>query len=63
MYPGGFKEKGYRDIMLTKPELAVRMAVERMLPKNRLASRLKTRLRLFRGTEHKHAAQKPVAVK
>ena len=63
LYPGGFKEKGYRDIMQTKPELAVRMAVERMLPKNRLASRLKTRLRLFRGTEHKHAAQKPVAVK
>ncbi|HNW93016.1 MAG TPA: 50S ribosomal protein L13 [bacterium] len=63
LYPDGFKEKGYREIMQLKPELAVRMAVERMLPKNKLGSKMKTRLRLFRDAEHKHAAQKPVAVK
>lgn len=63
MYPRGFKERSYTEVMQKTPELAVRLAVERMLPKNRLASRLKKRLRVYRGVEHKHAAQKPAAVK
>jgi large subunit ribosomal protein L13 len=59
LYPGGLKEIPYKDLMVTKPELAMKVAVKRMLPKNKLASRMITRLRIFKGAEHDLAAQNP----
>jgi large subunit ribosomal protein L13 len=59
LYPGGLKEIAYKDLMVTKPELAMHVAVKRMLPKNKLASRMITRLRVFKGAEHDLAAQNP----
>jgi large subunit ribosomal protein L13 len=58
-YPGHLKETKYRVLMATKPELAVKLAVKGMLPGNSLSRRQLTRLKVFAGAEHKHAAQKP----
>ena len=58
-YPGGLKETRYDRLMKQKPELAMRLAVRGMLQKNTIANWQLTRLRVFRGAEHTHAAQKP----
>lgn len=60
-YPGGLKEVRYDRIMKIKPEFAMMQAVRGMLQKNKLGSAQLTRLRVFRGAEHSHASQKPVA--
>lgn len=59
---GGLHETQYKTLMKEKPELAMTVAVKGMLQKNKLAYAQLTRLRVFRGTEHPHAAQKPVVV-
>ena len=56
---GGLKEVKYRLLMQDRPELAVQLAVKGMLPKNTLSSKFLTRLRVYRGEKHDHAAQKP----
>ena len=58
-YPGGLHETQYSRLMVEKPELAMRIAVRGMLQKNAMAKRQLTRLRVFRGGEHTHQAQKP----
>ena len=58
-YPGGLKETRYDRLMKQKPELAMKVAVRGMLQKNTIANWQLTRLRVFRGAEHTHAAQKP----
>lgn len=60
-YAGGLKEIRYDRLMKTKPEFAMTQAVRGMLQKNKLGSAQLTRLRVFRGAEHTHASQKPVA--
>ena len=59
---GGLKEVQYKTLMKEKPELAMELAVKGMLQKNKLANSQLTRLRVFRGAEHEHAAQQPVVV-
>ena len=56
---GGLKDVKYKDLMAKKPEFAMTLAVKGMLQKNKLASKQITRLKVFRGAEHIHAAQKP----
>ena len=58
-YVGGLKEISYREMMEKKPEEVVAHAVSGMLPKNKLRAKMMTRLRVFAGAEHTHAAQKP----
>lgn len=58
-YVGGLKETKYRTLMQTKPDLAMRLAVRGMLSHNKLSRQSLTRLKIFRGAEHKHSAQKP----
>lgn len=58
-YPGGLKERTLRQMLDKKPEEVIRAAVKGMLPKNRLARRLLTKLKVYAGTEHPHAPQKP----
>lgn len=58
-YVGGLKETKYRLLMQEKPELAMKLAVRGMLPKNSIAKESLTRLKIFRGADHKHDAQKP----
>ena len=56
---GGLKDVKYKDLMAKKPEFAMTLAVKGMLQKNKLASAQLTRLKVYRGAEHKHEAQKP----
>ena len=58
-YVGGLKEISYKEMMEKKPEEVVAHAVSGMLPKNKLRDRMMTRLRVYRGAEHPHAAQNP----
>ena len=56
---GGLKETKYRLLMQSKPELAVRLAVRGMMPRNIVTKDSLTRLKIYRGDSHPHAAQKP----
>lgn len=58
---GGLKEVQYRTLMAEKPEMAMQLAVKGMLPKNSIGRQSATRLKVFKGAEHNHAAQKPEA--
>lgn len=59
-YIGGMKEIKYRDMMRDKPEFALKEAIRRMLPKSSLGDAMLKKVRIYRGTEHGHEAQKPV---
>ena len=61
-YIGGLREVQYKTLMATKPELAMELAVKGMLPHNSVGAKSATRLKVFAGAEHTHAAQKPVAI-
>lgn len=58
-YPGGFKEVSLKDQLATFPERVIEAAVRGMLPHNRLGRQMFKKLKVFRGTEHPHSAQKP----
>ena len=58
-YPGGLHETKYRLLMQDKPELAVKLAVRGMMPRNTVTKDSLTRMKIYRGAEHPHAAQKP----
>ena len=57
--PGGFRSEVYGDLIERKPELPVMKAVKGMLPKNVLGRQLLTKLKVYGGPDHPHAAQKP----
>jgi len=57
-YPGGRRVVPYAELIKTHPDRIILLAVRRMLPKNALARRLLTKLKVYRGTEHPHQAQK-----
>ncbi len=59
-YIGGLKEIQYRKLMQTKPEFAMMQAVKGMLPHNSIGASSLTRLKVYRGAEHKQQAQQPV---
>jgi large subunit ribosomal protein L13 len=61
-YPGGQKTKSFADMMETQPEKVVMEAVRRMLPKNKLGRVMLSKLKVFPGAEHVHAAQNPEKV-
>ena len=58
-YIGGLKEISYKKLMAEKSDLAVYEAVKGMLPKNSLGRVMIKKLRVYKGAEHNHAAQKP----
>ena len=58
-YVGGLKETKYRKLMQDKPELAMKLGVRGMMPRNIITKDSLTRLKIFRGPEHIHAPQKP----
>ena len=62
-YIGGLKEIPYKKLMAEKSDLAVYEAVKGMLPKNSLGRAMLKKLRVYKGAEHNHAAQKPEALK
>jgi len=58
-YPSGLRTKNLETLLRTKPTEAIRHAVKGMLPKNKLGSRMITRLKTYAGEEHPHQAQAP----
>lgn len=58
-YPGGFKELTLNQMMERSPERVLEKAIWGMLPHNRLGRRQFTKLKVFTGAEHPHAAQQP----
>ena len=57
---GGLRENTLGDYLDRKPEELIKLAVRRMLPKNRIGKNMLARLKVYRGSEHPHRAQKPV---
>jgi large subunit ribosomal protein L13 len=58
-YPGGLRHVKLGDYRAQAPEDLIRLAVRRMLPKNRLGREMIRRLKVYRGAAHPHVAQKP----
>ncbi len=58
-HPGGQKIVSYAEMLEKRPERVIELAVRRMLPKNKLGVKMLKKLKVFRGPEHDHAAQKP----
>ena len=58
-YPGGLKCETFAEAMQKHPERVIEHAVKGMLPKNTLGRAMGTKLKVYTGSEHPHAAQKP----
>jgi len=58
-YPGGLRTTPAGKMLETKPEELIRKAVKGMLPKNKLGRQLHTKLKVYTGANHPHAAQRP----
>ena len=61
-FPGGLKSVTAGTLMKTKPEEVIKMAVEGMLPKTRLGKQMLSKLKVYAGEQHPHAAQQPAAM-
>jgi len=58
-YPGGLKRVRYDELLATRPERAIELAVKGMLPHNTLGRQMLKKLKVYAGPEHPHAAQQP----
>jgi large subunit ribosomal protein L13 len=58
-YPGGLREESLADLLARKPERAVEMAIQGMLPRNRLGKAMFRKLKVYAGADHPHEAQRP----
>ena len=58
-YIGGMKKVQYKTLMAEKPEFVLKKAVKGMLPANTIGAKSLTRLHIYQGAEHPHAAQQP----
>ena len=61
-YIAGLKAVDYKTLMYNRPEMAMELAVKGMLPHNTIGDKSFTRLHVYAGAEHDHAAQKPVVL-
>ncbi len=59
LYPGGLKATAAGDMLKNRPERMFEIAVKGMLPKNSLGRKMFTKLKVYKGSEHPHQAQKP----
>ncbi len=62
-YPGGATTEQFKELIKTRPERVVEHAVKGMIPHNRLGARIIKKLKVYRGAQHPHKAQKPEPVK
>ena len=58
-YPGGLRSEVLKKRLVRRPQLVIEDAVSRMLPKNKLGKQMFTKLKVYEGDKHPHAAQKP----
>ena len=62
-FPGGIKQRTAKEMQVKHPETILTKAVKGMLPKNFLADKLITKLKVYKGTDHPHTAQNPAPLK
>jgi len=60
-FPGGLKRTSYAIMLQNKPERVMEKAIKGMLPKTKLGDKMYRKLKVYRGPEHPHQAQKPQA--
>ncbi len=58
-YPGGIRSRTLQEMLDRRPEEVIRIAVKGMMPRNRLARKQITKLKVYAGPDHPHVAQKP----
>ena len=58
-YPGGLKSRSLQEMLDRRPQEVIRLAVKGMLPRTRLGRKQLTKLKVYAGAEHPHAAQQP----
>jgi large subunit ribosomal protein L13 len=58
-YPGGLRTRTFEQMITRRPEEVIRIAVKGMMPRNRLARKQLTKLKVYAGAEHPHIAQQP----
>jgi large subunit ribosomal protein L13 len=58
-YPGGLRSRTFEEMLARRPEEIIRLAVKGMMPRNRLARKQLTKLKVYAGPDHPHVAQKP----
>ena len=58
-YPGGLRTRTFEQMITLRPEEVIRLAVKGMMPRNRLARKQLTKLKVYGGPEHPHTAQQP----
>ncbi len=61
-FPGGLREESFTRLLSRKPEKILEEAIKGMLPKTKLGRSMGSKLKVYRGDKHPHAAQKPVAM-
>ena len=61
-FPGGLREESFIRLMNRKPEEVLEQAIKGMLPKTKMGRQMATKLKVYRGEQHPHTAQKPVAL-
>ena len=59
LYPGGLKEKSFKEVLESSPERIIENAVKGMLPKNKLGKSIIKKLKVYSGSEHPHESQNP----
>ena len=59
LYPGGLKEKSYKEVLESTPERIIENAVKGMLPTNKLGKSIIKKLKVYSGSEHPHESQNP----
>ncbi|MBN1804544.1 MAG: 50S ribosomal protein L13 [Sedimentisphaerales bacterium] len=59
LFPGGHKYVSFAEMMAKKPEKVIELAVRRMMPKNKIGRQMLKKLKIYRGPDHEHQAQKP----
>ena len=61
-FPGGLREESFIKLLARRPEAIVEQAVKGMLPKSKLGRQMATKLKVYKGANHPHLAQQPVAM-
>src|ERR1700735_2914276 len=61
-FPGGLREEEYSKLLVRRPEKILEEAIKGMLPKSKLGRQMATKLKVYKGAEHPHHAQQPIAM-
>jgi large subunit ribosomal protein L13 len=61
-FPGGLREESFTKLLARRPEAIIEQAIKGMLPKTKMGRQMGTKLKVYRGNEHPHQAQAPVAL-